>query len=175
MRSSCSGYRYLLRLHLPDLLFSSHTSLIRHIEREKLQTLSDLQVCVILQPYLPGYSCFSSQARGSCLLHQSSQDGIPHLGKSPFHISSGQNTPNFQGPASVLSFLSILPSATSPYTFLDTSRTFPCQLQLPLIHALLLPTYYLFTRIWRFSFSSSESGRQHNVCTFLYLLSLGQL
>ena len=97
----------------------------------------------------------------------------PPPGKSPFHISSDQNTPTFQGPASVLPFLSILPSATRPYTFLDTSRTFPCQLQLPLIHALLLPTYYLFTRIWRFSFSSSETGQQHCVCTFLYLLSLG--
>lgn len=83
MRSSCGGRRCLLRLHLPDHLLSSHPSLIRHAEQEELQTLSDLQICAILQPYLPGYSCFSSQARGDCLLHQSSQNGIPHLESLP--------------------------------------------------------------------------------------------
>ena len=80
----------------------------------------------------------------------------PPPGESPFHISSDQNTPTFRGPASVLSFLSVLPSATSPYTILDTSRTFPCHLQLPLIHVLLLPTYYLFTGIWYFPISDQK-------------------
>lgn len=44
------------------------------------------QICATLQPYLPGESCFSSQAGGGgiSLLHQSSQDGNPHPESLPF-------------------------------------------------------------------------------------------
>ena len=101
------------------------------------------------QPYFPGHSFFSSQAQ-----EPSPQPGLTAwirlLGKSPFHISSDWNTPTSQGPASVLSFLSILPTPTRS---LDTSRTLPCHPRL--LHVLLLPSYYLFTRTWRISLSTS--------------------
>ena len=133
------------------------------------------QICATLQPYLPGESCFSSQAGGGgiCLLHQSSQDGNPHPESLPFTFPVTKTL--LLSKVLLQSYLSYQsypqpPAPTPSWTLPEPSLPSTAAINTRPAAPDLLP----FHRNMAFPHQRPETGRQHSACTFFHLLSPGQ-